>query len=46
MAVVSQPLGGDRVQARQLLRRGPAQLDREQICEQTVVAKPRSLRLQ
>ena len=46
MPVFGQPLGGDRVQAGQLLRGGASQLEREQVREQVVVAKPRSLRVQ
>ena len=45
MPVLGPPLGRDRVQAGHLLRRGPPQLEREQIPKQVVVAKPASLRI-
>lgn len=45
MPVSGQPLGGDRVQAREFLRGGPSQLEREQVPKQVVVAKPGSLRI-
>ena len=46
MPAFGPPPGGDGVQARQLLRGGPSQLECEQIREQVVVAKPGSLRVQ